>query len=525
VDDAPTDILAAQLVDILSALGQIQGKIDDLSERVENQDRKISTLQAGGKLSSGSPSSSPTHKKPKKDNTAIYQAILQVMFAIRDENDEGEKVYKLPKLTANCLELLAQSDTHSFSTTWRFMHNRSKHQVSESSEALASRASTHFLASVQLVKKFLSGVMYSLPLGRLNNINVWKNDWSLAHFSTPVDNSDYKSFHQQYQDEANSDLQYSVDSVHATKKNFNLFFQNHFDESIETILQCVANFILFASTLVHIPSPWTISSQNPQLINILLRLSEELVKEDTKTALAECSKTYPHVYFTVFSYFQDILSAVGHQLQIGDAIGIAKSIDDPNTTFLSADLYKEVENQAFYSREKLSNLLNDLTLPAKPPASYDKIHPPLAAPTTKSNPVDTTSFPNTNQSRNKKYDNQNTGNTTNANTIAQAVVRALASGKGGSTLPDGVKNKNPPDGKGDWLEISSGTKPNEFFEGKPRELAFCLHHALKGFKCNMPRPCKYKHVAYCDFTNEQKALFDAHLNEKNKDAIRFSLAK
>ena len=169
--------------------------------------------------------------------------------------------------------------------------------------------------------------------------------------------------------------------------------------------------------------------------------------------------------------------------------------------------------------------MNDLTLPAKPPSSYDKIHPPPAVSTTKSNPVDTTSFPNTNQSRNKKYDNQNTGNTTNANTIAQAVVQALASGKGGSTLPDGGKNKNPPDGKGDWLEISSGTKPNEFFEGKPRELAFCLHHALKGFKCNMPRPCKYKHVAYCDFTNEQKALFDAHLNEKNKDAIRFSLAK
>jgi hypothetical protein len=445
------------------------------------------------------------------------------MFAILDENDEGEKVYKLPKLTADCLDLLKHTDATSFSIAWRFMHNRAKYLVSDNREALATRACANFLVPAQFVKKFLSGVMYSLPMGRLNNTSIWKNDWCLAHFATPVENQDYRAFVQQYQDEVNSDLTYSTDSVHATKKNFNLFFQGYFDQSVETILQCVANFIVFASALVHIPSPWRTSLENPLLINYFIRLSEELVKEDTKTALVECSMTYPHVYFTVFSYHQDILSAVGHQLLIGDAIKTAKSIDNPNEAYLSADLFKDIENQAFAAREKLANLLKDLTLPSKAPASYDRLHPAPAAPTSKSNLIDDNTTPNPNPNRNRKSDSQNIGSSANA--IAQAVARALAPGKGTPALRDGGKNNYSPDGKGDWLEISSGTKPKEFFEGKPRELKFCLHHALKGFKCNMPKPCTYQHVAYCDFTNEQKVLLEAHLNEKNKDAIRFSLAK
>jgi hypothetical protein len=520
---AAQDNTANQIATMSVAIADLTKLLTIFGERLVQIEKRDCDRQTHHPASA---TSSPALKKTKTDapsipeSSKLYQTNLRVMFALMSTDDDDNNDYKLPKLTKDCIELLNQTDSVSFSNTWRSIHHRIRHRLQNKPLALAQRVSSHFIASTQLVKKILSGHMFSLPLGRLSNPNVWKNDWSLAHFASPVDTQEFQAFLQQNQAEENSDLQYSSDSIHATKKTFTLFIQGYYDQNVDTILQCVANFIVVAACLVHIPSPWKSHADNPALVNYFLRLTEDLMKEDNKAALAHTAVKYPHLYFTIFGYFQDILGEVGLQLSIGEASRFAKSIDNPEVAGLSSNLFAQVEKQANSSIDGITALVHNQTPPVHAPLSFEKLHPPAIKP-----PTSDVENHVTGAKGNKRHDNSHLDKTAGA--LAQAVARALAPGKGHHALPNAGRKTNPndfKDPKGDWLELGQDAVPNNFFPGPPN-VRFCLHHALKGFRCNMPKPCKYGHMALADFTPEQKAILESHLMTKNKDAVLFSFTK
>ncbi len=517
-------------------------KYDSLLSAIQSLSQRIEAIEhrATNPAPNQSLSSSPAHKKSKKgetstDNSSKYhKAVLHILYAVLNENEDEEPFYTFPNLTNTGIELLSQPDTTSFNTIWKTAHNAAKNKAKHDKKALSPFASSQFIASNVLVKKVLSGSIFNVPLGRISSLSTWKNDWSLAHFATPVENQDWTSFVQQQRDEFNSDLQYQPESIHATRKNFNLFFQGFFDQSTDTILSCIANFIVFSTALVSVPSPWEVSEGNPLIINIFLELSEFLINGDNKSALAQSAKAHPHLYFMIFGFFQDILGEMGQILTAGDATKAARSIDDPTDAYLSNSLFKTLETQAHFSRDELAKLVRFQT-PPPAPSAYLVLHPQQDVPQVQlksaaaSQPVATiqpAAAVHHEEPWNPRASRGGRGNRNMAN-AAEAIFQVLAKAQNfeaqGKNSNYGKDKNKLKEGKGDWLEITGGTSLHAIFP-LPQGLYFCLKHAVKGYHCPN-KGCKNKHLGYSDLSNEQKALLESHLSEVNKESVKFFIPK
>ena len=509
--------LETKMATILSSLQSLHHRLDDMEQRIAS----TTVVKANNNPSS------PAHKKPKKtegsvDSSRFYKAMLHILYAVLSEDEDGGvPYYTFPNLTPTCIDLLSQPDAATFSTMWRAAHNTAKHKAKQEKSALSSLASGQFIVSTVHVKKVLSGSIFNLPIGQLKNLSTWKNDWTLAHFATPIENQDWTSFVQQQRDEVNSDLQYQPDSIHATRKNFNLFIQGHFDQSLDTILSCLANFIVFSTTLVSIPNPWDINPANPLIINLFLELSNYLIQGDNKSALTGLSKTNPHLFFVIFGFFQDILSEMGQIMSAGDAVNIAMALHDADDAAISSTLFENLEKQAKDSHDELKKLVRTQTSPPAP-SSFTIVHPPQVITPPNQKPAAAIQPDEHHVHVRGQKGGYGKGNG-NVATVAEALIQALANAQQGKGIIEVGEKKKHNEAKGDWLEITAGTSFHALLPF-PKGLYFCLKHAIKGVTCPN-KQCRNKHLHYSDLTAEQKTLLETRLSEVNKDAVRFSISK
>ncbi len=518
---------------IVTELSSVRVQLNAQATQIQEQELKLQEQEyrfleldsAEAQAQSNQEVSSPLKKKAKptnptaptiptapalSDTAKTYQANLAVLYIKHViTGDETQDHYAPPTLSQQAMTLIQATENLPFQTAWRRMHTAAKDKVKNSHYALLTLASQNFIASLPLAKKMLSGIFYSQPLGRLRFQDTWKYELALAHFATPADNNQHQDFIRQEREELNSDLHYSTDSVHATKRDLSLFLQGHFDSTIDNILQCVANFIVLSGSLVHIPSPMKLHAKNPLIINMLVEMATLLINEDAKSTITFVAKSYPHVLFTIFGYFQDILAQFGRILSTNEVTGIIQAA--PSFSQIRLDESHFIEIHAIFDQnmQDLKKILTQGTAPTHAPKSYSLFHSPA---------VTTTSITTVAEKPSKETDKLDSSA---SRKLTQAITQLQHSISQGNPPKGSIRDSKPTSGKGDWLEMSAGVSHKEFLKF-PKGIFFCLHHAIKGMTCGMPR-CQFKHLAYADLTTDQQKILETHLNEKNQPAMKFKI--
>jgi len=183
-------------------------------------------------------------------------------------------------------------------------------------------------------------------------------------------------------------MHYASDSIHLAMREMKLLIQGHFDATIDQIVQCVANFILFSRALVKIPSPWKLDADNPMLINMLIQLANSLLLKDNKALLTKTAQSCPHLLFTVFGYFQDILGEFGKLITTGR---VPKTIQkDPAfpDIHLDASNLNAIHLTFDSCSQQLLELLRTGASDPKIPGSFRIIQPLPATPAPSKPPTD-----------------------------------------------------------------------------------------------------------------------------------------
>jgi hypothetical protein len=468
----------------------------------------------------------PTSTTELSDSAKLLQANLAVLFIKHATTEDDQHFFYPPTFTANALSLIKAVDNNlTFQQCWRPMHAAAKESVVTSPYALISLASQNFNASVPLVKKVLTGLMYSQPLGRLPSLDTWKFEWCLAHFATPSECDQHRAFIAQERLEFDSDLNYPAESIHSAKRELSLYLQGHFDSTIDNILQCVANFIVFAKSLVLIPCPWKVHHNNPIIINMLIEMSNLILNEDTKSNMTVASQIHPHLLFTIFGYYQDTLAQIGRLLKTGKIASTLKAAPDLSQATLDASLFVDLNKAHEYNYGELKKLLDSAAPPAASRA-FAIVHPPATSVTATSKPA---ALPNDTVQLDTSVSQRGRQDSTarvdpNAVSFAQAMAilqQSLSHGANAANARGAARDPKQKTGKGDWLEMSPGVSHRDFTR-MPNGLRFCLHHAIKGITCNRPK-CNFAHCSFAQLSADHKKLLETHLNAINQPTMKFKV--
>ena len=450
------------------------------------------------------------------DTSKLYMANLNTMFITQPSFEDNAGLIP-PTLSNQGLQLISTSETgNRFSFLWKSMHNAAKMLAQDQRTTISDMASNKFLASIPLMKKVLSGGMAYEPLGCLISMESWKLEWGLAHFATPIETQDFITFKNQEAMEAQSDSLYAVDSIHATKKDLTMFYQTNFDKTIDSILSCVANFIVVASTIIVMPDPWHINPSNPVIINHFLDLAIILSSTDTKSRLMSATTRHPHLLFCVFSCFQDLLSEMGNILMRGKARDVALAMIGDDGFYFDDALFEAYFDQFKTSKSDLMKLAKTCSPPSAP-LGYYTIHPvelkQLANPT-------------------PTYQAQSSSTSSEFTMVKPRGSKRQQPSTSASHIPpvgtmnQPTSNTQPPSTpatqpKGDWLEMSPGIWLKDLLP-MPPNVRFCLHHAIKGIKCGRPT-CRLRHVHYSDLEPATKASLETHLAAINNPTLKFKV--
>jgi len=411
---------------------------------------------------------------------------------------------------------MAASDTLSYTTTWRTMHNSAKEIITTSPFALITSASKNFNAGIPLVKKVLGGQMFPLPIGRLTSMDSLKDQWCLAHFATPTDSNEFQTYLRQQTYELNCDMNYASDSIHSAKWEMQLFIQGHFDSTIDQIVQCVANFILFSRALVSIPSPWKLDADNPMLINMLIQLANSLLLEDNKALLTKTAQSCPHLLFTVFGYFQDILGEFWKLITTGRVPKtIQKDLVFPDI-HLDALNFNDIHLTFDSCSQQLLELLRTGASDPKIPGSFRIIHPLPATPFPSKPPTDE-------HVRQLQPRRHTQAQALTADSFAQALAMLQQGLKGHSK--GGQRERKPPSpstGKGDWLEITQGHTLKEILP-LPKGLRFAAIMPSKALPAACPSaPMVIKPMIYSRLMRKSCSTITSRRSTNQKPNSKWS---
>ena len=90
------------------------------------------------------------------------------------------------------------------------------------------------------------------------------------------------------------------------------------DTCVDDILIAIANFIAFSQIMVD--CSWSISPDNPTIINWLLELASMVSDPETLGRLDRAAKEKPYIYHSVFLYFQDLFAKFGFVIGSTNAV-------------------------------------------------------------------------------------------------------------------------------------------------------------------------------------------------------------
>ena len=280
-------------------------------EALEAQYQLQLLQQAQGPVPPIDPPASPPLPVPKRargetedtDFIRDTRAILGILFAKVRIKSGDVLEFRLARLNRD-FEDAIKMDSKVLNANWDRVHSSTRADMRRNQHYLATAASDQFTCSSVLMKKVCSGSIYSKPFGQLGSMDDLKHNWALPHFAPEEHSTDLLSFKARLQAEED-DVLFDQPILHATKKETNLFIQGSFDVSVDALLSTVANFLVFAQTVVDVPE-WGDSPHNPAIVNYMHRLTDLLCGSEHKRAINLLQKDAPYILFTIFSGFQDV---------------------------------------------------------------------------------------------------------------------------------------------------------------------------------------------------------------------------
>jgi hypothetical protein len=424
------------------------------------------------------------------------RAILGILFAKVRINQGDIVEFRLATLDKE-FETALKLDNKVLQPNWDRVHAACRAEMRRNPHYLATAASEHFICPLVLMKKICSGSIFGKPFGQLERVDDLKHNWALTHFAPEEKSPELTHFKACIQAEED-DVLFEQNYLHSVKKETTLFIQGSFDSSVDALLSTIANFILFARTVVD-AFEWGESPHNPSIVNYMFRLADLLSTNESKRAIIQLQVDAPHIIFAIFSGFQDIVGAYGQILRETKAVNIAREALTTLTYDLSTmDAFdyigspiKGPHNAYLSFQRSLKELLNTRSLGtfAFPARSFHAIHPRIQA----------------------KVHNANAKDTIEEGAIDSKLKR-VRNGK------DKARDKTP---QGNWLMGLGGTTHREFKFPPDLVNAFCIRWAFNKISCNRPE-CTWPHIGHGDLTSAQKSALAMYI-EANK--TKFALAK
>ena len=438
-------------------------------------------------------------KRPRTDSDTLTEstftrrarAVFGSLFAT-SQPIHNEQAYSLTKVKDSFIGVL-EASTILFSGDWRAAQHIAKAEAQSDTHYLSVLADQHFFVPPILVKKIAAGgTMFAKSLGMCLSLDEFSRDWSLLHFA-PASNKSERDRLLQQQGIEQADLLVDQHTYHLSKKDTKMVIQGSFDGSIDAILGTVANFIVFAKSVVPVPE-WGASPNNPAMINWLITLTDILgTNLSAKHRLADLCSRHDHLLFSIFSCFQDIFGAFGKIMLETDLVKTADSVIQGATSLQLPPSYNKIFDYPYEtflrSRTRLTNLVKDQLLGdfIGPLGSYRVVHPlpPSAPPSAK----------------------QTTKVEDNTKPSMQAGQRRgrLPSSASSTIAP----NTHSVPGIGDWLLSTNGSLKD--FRIPPGVPNFCMRFAFRGRTCTNSH-CQYRHMGKDQFTPDEKQLLDTYIS-------------
>ena len=396
------------------------------------------------------------------------KAACAVLFANCTFVDQTPKV-TLAKLKPEFEAVLKQPEK-SLMLNWDRLYKTAKAQLKNDAKFLATFASCDLMFTNALLRKSVTGQFYSDSFGGITDVAALKHYVCLTHFAPPVASSTLSAARAQAIAELN-DQSFGQSDNHLTKKETSLFGQGPFDTDIDTVLGCVANFLVFADIVVGIHPSWGHHQDNPLIVNLLMKLTGLFMNHQARNRVKLIMLSTPHLVFNIFCGIQDILGSFGSILMETTAIlDVRRNENFDDTTFSTPYMIYEQRYKKFNDFVTFA-VQGDLSS-AYP--SYLIFHPPAA----------TTRVP-----------------------IEESKQDA---GKG-KTKPSNTnkgKDQAPEIEQGNWLTAEPGVNISQAgkFDGFP----FCRNHAFTNLTCKIAT-CKHPHYKWGKLPADKKALLQAYV--------------
>jgi len=471
----------------MDEINQLKQLIEVQSEMITKQAAAIARhedaiihLEAQGLSEPGQHVAKKARNDDGADNALLTEAkaACAILFAKCHFVNDVPSV-TLAKLKPEFEAVLRQPEKMLF-LNWDRLYKMAKSALEKkNNKVLATYASSDLMITNALLRKTITGQFCSDPFGSIRDIGLLKNYVSLTHFAPPRDSHFLAAARAQALNEQN-DQTFGQSDTHLTKKETNLIGQGPFDDALSTILGCVANFLLVADIVVGIHTSWASHSENPFIVNLLIKMATLFTNNTAKAKVKVESERIPHLLFNIFCGFQDVLGCLGAILMETPAVINVQNNENIDDSAFTTPYRIYTDRLKLFSDFVEFSATGELYNP-KP--SFYLFHPPAArAPIEDSKP----------EARKEK-------------------TKPANSAKG--------KGPTPEIEQGNWITAEAGIdiSQNWKFDG----FLFCRNHAFTNLTCKIPS-CKHPHLTWAKLSADKKASVIAYIESTD---TKFRLAK
>ena len=388
-------------------------------------------------------------------------AIMAVFFAAIDR----ENGTVIPGVVIPTFLTAVKSNSNDVFPNWYrlFRDERAKALASEFS--IPKKLSVSFTPYSYLLSAFQSGTILGDSLVNAIESSHLYSFVGLIHFSSPNDtDKDFTQLKKDSADETSSSRVQQPERFQA-KKHAKLYVPSTFDSDISSILSSIANFFVFAKTIVHTVS-YDDNEHNPFILVTLAKIAALIDNPEVASIIKDYSAKYPYFIHAMVSVIHGVFAATAN-LVLGNTLINSYNASDPADRSLPIEPFLPIIDLADETVKMLKGLRNNLGNFGpliNEPTSYEKFHPrPTAIP--------------------------------------------VAPVSSGSDRPSGPATGNPSKrprcdynrtahGSGEWLVLKPGKK---FVDFKPGEqFNFCLRYAIFGSSCPDGLNCSRPHMGWND---------------------------
>jgi len=409
-------------------------------------------------------------KADKTDSTTITKAVLGLFFSRVDVN--------IPTTFEPCeikteAELLLSSKV--ITDHWGRLHATVVKKYADNHHFLASMISKSFQVQPPLLKRLIKGQIIHFSISTLMSTDSFDHELFLIHFASPTTPTEFQNqqFYAKRTREEEDSTYFGQPINHQVRIATKLHIFHSFCDSIDTILANIANFLTVAEGFVPVHE-WGVSSLNPAIVNFFHELASLLSDADARARISNLARIpqFNHLYFSIFSCFQDIFASFGSINRTTIAVDLIVLQKPEN---IDKDLFRDTIATYQRSLTTITDLvrLGMTANLASAPVFFSIIFPPFKP---------------------KKYDSKKED-------PKEPVKRK----------PRVQVTKHQREAKGNWLLCVDRHAKFRDFHFPDKVGTFCLCFAIKNLTCKKRLDCPNPHVDYSAWTSEQQDAFKAYL--------------